>query len=202
MIVTISNQYGCGAVGLAERAARELGYTFVDRELPVVVAKRLHVEPEAVDAAEDSMPSVGARLLAGLERSTPEVGEIPIGRRFDDDLAGEIRAAVLEYAAQGNIFIVGRGAGAILGRRPGVLRVYLHAPREWRIRHVMEGLGADERTATHEVDRVDRARRAYLHEWFGIQFGNPDNYDLCVDTSAFAPDHAVALLAAAVRAHG
>jgi len=75
MIVTISNQYGSGAVGLAELAARELGYAFVDRELPVVVAKRLHVEPETVDAAEDSLPSVGALLLAGLERSTPEVGE-------------------------------------------------------------------------------------------------------------------------------
>ena len=198
MIVTISNQYGSGAVGLAERAARDLGYTFVDRELPVVVAKRLRIEPETVDAAEDFEPSVAARLLTGLERSTPEVAGNTIGERFDDELMGEVRAAIVDYASRGNVVIVGRGAAAILGRRPDVLRAYLYAPREWRIRHVMGGLGADERTATSEVDRIDRARKAFLKEWFGMEFGNPDAYDLCIDTSAFPPERCIALLVAAV----
>jgi len=42
MIVTVSNQYGAGALAVARQAAGELGYRLIDQELPVVVAKRLH----------------------------------------------------------------------------------------------------------------------------------------------------------------
>ena len=48
MIVTISNEYGAGALAVAKRAAETLGYEFVDQQLPVVVAKRLRISPEEV----------------------------------------------------------------------------------------------------------------------------------------------------------
>ena len=57
MIVTISNEYGSGAVAIARDAAAALGYEFVDEQLPVVVAKRLQSSPEEVEAAEDTQPS-------------------------------------------------------------------------------------------------------------------------------------------------
>jgi len=50
MILTISNEYGSGALAVSRRVAQALGYRFVDQELPVVVAKRLSTSPQAVDA--------------------------------------------------------------------------------------------------------------------------------------------------------
>ena len=32
------------------------------------------------------------------------------------------------------------------------------------------------------------ARAAYLREWYGLTFGDPANYDLCIDTSALGED--------------
>lgn len=201
MIVTISNEYGTGAVTIARGAAQVLGYELVDEQLPVVVAKRLQTSPEAVEAAEDTQPSVGQRFLAGMELSTPEVATADLGESFDEQCLREVQGAVREYAAHGKVIIMGRGASAILGRRPDILRVFMHAPREWRIHHVMTGTGASEKAATTEVDRIDAARRAYLLQWYDLRWGAQANYDLAIDTSTFEYDEAVQLLAGAVRLH-
>ncbi|MBV8581568.1 MAG: cytidylate kinase family protein, partial [Candidatus Eremiobacteraeota bacterium] len=87
MVVTVSNQYGTGAVAIAQRVAAELGYGFVDRELPVVVAKRLNVPVDVVEENEDSGRSIGERLLTSLEMATPELApSTTIAQPFDETL--------------------------------------------------------------------------------------------------------------------
>lgn len=199
MIVAISNQYGSGALEIAARVAATLGYTFVDRQLPVVVAKRLRVRPEAVDANEDASPTLGERFLTGLERATPEMATASAIEDFDEALLRAVQQAVREYAERGNAVIVGRGAAAILGARGDVVRVFLHAPRAWRIAHVCDSTGATREIAEAELDRVDRARSEYLRQWYGLAFGDPRNYDLCIDVSHFGPAQCVDLIVTAAR---
>lgn len=199
MIVTISNEYGAGAVAIASDAARELGYELVDEQLPVVVAKRLGTSPEEVDAAENARRSVGERIMSGLELATPEMGVPSVGETFDERCVREVQSAVREYAAHGNAVIVGRGANQILGRRPDVLRVFMHAPRAWRIAHIATAGGVEEKTAKGEVDRIDAARRSYLADWYDAQWGGHENYDLSIDTSSFGRKGAVGMIVGAVR---
>lgn len=201
MIVTISNEYGTRALSVAKLVAAELGYEYVDKQLPVVVAKRLRVTLEEVEAAEDSARTIGERLLSGLEVATPEV--LPnLGETLDTAMLREVQNAVREYAAHGNVVLVGRGAGAILGRRDDVLRVFMHAPRELRIRTIAEAFEQEERAASAEVDRIDKARRAYLRDWYGVDFGSPALYDLSIDTSSFGVEGSAKLIVQAVRARG
>lgn len=200
MIVTISNQYGAGAVAIAARVAAELGYTLVDRQLPVVVAKRMRISRQAAFATEEQGRSLGARLLSSLELATPEVMTENFGETFDDAFVREVRRAINDYAARGNAVIVGRGAGALLGPRPDVVRVFMYAPREWRIDRVAQDLALSPKAAAAEVDRVDRARRAHLRDWYGVDFGSPEIVDLALDTSTFGEAAATALVVAAVHA--
>ncbi|MBV8284483.1 MAG: cytidylate kinase-like family protein [Candidatus Eremiobacteraeota bacterium] len=183
MIVTISNEYGCGALAIAQRVATELGYEYVDRQLPVVVAKRLNVSPEDVEANEDTGRSLGERWLTSLERATPELAQASTVKDFDEEMLAAVQDAVREYAAHGNVVLIGRGAGTILGPRDDVLRVFMYAPRQWRIAHIAAATSVDTKTAEAEVDRVDRARAAYLRDWYGAAFGDPHAHDLCIDTS-------------------
>jgi cytidylate kinase len=199
MVVTVSNEYGAGALAIAKRAADALGYEYVDKQLPVVVAKRLRISPEEVDANEDTGRTLGERWLTSLERATPELAESSVVEPFDEELLKAIQDAVREYAARGDAVIVGRGAGFILGPVPGVLRAFVHAPREWRIAHVMSAFGTDRRTTEAEVDRVDRMRAAYLSDWYGAKVGDSGNYDLCLDASRFDETQSADLIAYAVR---
>jgi cytidylate kinase len=202
VIVTISNEYGAGALEVAKGIADGLGYEYVDHQLPIVVAKRLRVTPAAVEANEDAVPSLGERFLTGLERATPELAEASAAEPFDEELLAAVQDAVREYASHGNVVIVGRGASAILGPRPDVLRVFVRAPREWRIAHVAETMAVTRETAESEVDRIDRARSAYIRDWYGLTFGDSQNYDLCLDASRLGTAQSAALVIAAVRSAG
>lgn len=200
MVVTISNEYGSGALAIARRVADVLGYEFVDQQLPVVVAKRLHISPEAVDANEDAQQSLGERLLTSLERATPELAQASAAEPFDEELLRAVARAVREYAARGSAVIVGRGASAILGAGNDIVRVFMYAPREWRIARVAHASGVRRQLAEAEVDRVDRARSAYMRERYGVTFGDAREYDLCIDTSRLHEAQSAALIVSAVRA--
>jgi CMP/dCMP kinase len=202
VIVTISNEYGSGALVVGRRVAEILGYEFVDRQLPVVVAKRLHVAPEVVDANEDAEPTLGERFLSGLELATPELAESSTVAPLDEELVGAVREAVRDYAARGSAVILGRGAGIILGARADVLRVFLHAPREWRIARLMQTTRAERKNVESEVDRIDRARAAYIRGWYAVTFGDARLYDLCIDASRFEVAAIAALIVDSLKARG
>jgi cytidylate kinase len=199
VIVTISNQYGAGGWSVARLAAETLGYDFIERQLPVVVAKRLSIPVEEAEEDEVSYRGVGEQFLTGLELSTPELAELSTEPNFDQELLRAVQEAIREYASHGNVVIVGRGAGAILGRRPDVFRVFLYAPREDRRAYIVEHFGVDAKTAEKEIDRIDKGRAAYLREWYGVVFGDPANYDLLIDTSALGDEKSAATIVEAVR---
>jgi cytidylate kinase len=171
----------------------------VDEQLPVVVAKRLNTSPQAVKSAEDVGKSVSERMLRALEYGTPELGGRQDKPTFDEECLREVKEAVREYATHGNAVIIGRGANVILGRRPDVLRVFMYAPREWRIRHIMEGHAVDERTAAAEVERIDRARSQYMQVYYGVKWVDHGNYDLALDTSVFGVEGSAEVIVRAVQ---
>ena len=200
MIVTVSNEYGSGALDVARRVAAALGYEYVDEQLPVVVAKRLRVAPEAVVASEEASPTLGQRLLSSLELATPELAAASAAEPLPEALVRAVREAVREYAMRGNVVIVGRGASAILSGWTGVVRVFLHAPRQWRIERLAESTHVSADVARAEVERIDRARAAHMRQWYGVTFGDSANYDLSIDTSALSAQRCADLIVAAVRA--
>jgi cytidylate kinase len=200
VVVTISSQYGAGAVSIGSRLAQRLGYRLVDRQLPVVVSKRLRVPRADVEASEDPGNTMGERFLQTLELGTPEMAAATLDPPFDRELLEGVQRAVRDYAQRGNVIILGRAAGLILGPSPSVLRVYLHAPIDARIAHVVETMGVARDVAAREVERIDKARRAYLKDWYGATLGDPENVELSLDTSAYSLDGAVEIVAASVGA--
>jgi cytidylate kinase len=199
VIVTISNLYGCGAVAVGARVATALGYELIDSQLPVVVAKRMQITPVQAQAVDETGRSLGARLLSSLELATPEVAVSGFGETFDEEYVREVQEAVREFAAHGNVVILGRAAAAILGRRPDIVRVFMYAPRDWRIERVAGEYGLDYRAAAAEVDRVDRARRAHLRDWYNVDMGSPAIVDLAIDTATFGEERSAQLVIAAVH---
>jgi CMP/dCMP kinase len=202
VIVTVSNEYGCGALAIAAEAARALGYRYVDEQLPVVVAKRLRISPEEVDATEDSPRSLGERMMESLERATPELAQITVALPLDDDKVRAVADAVNAYARKGNCVIIGRGAWAILRGREDVVRVFMHAPRAWRVAHLVATTHVSQETAAAEIERIDRARVAYIKQWYGLTFGDARNYDLAMDTARMPPAQCASAIAGAVRDRG
>jgi len=202
VIVTVSRAYGASALAVSRAVAEQLGYRLIDEQLPVVAAWRLGTSADVVQAATERPRGFGERVLEQLGGGVPEAVQPPAS----DDSAAETRRAieeaVREEAAAGDVVIVGRMGGAIMGARPDVVRVFIKAPLDWRAAHVAESLGIDDGAARTEIARIDEARRTYAREGYRVSWGDPRNYDLVVDTSKFEIAGSADIIVAAVHAAG
>jgi cytidylate kinase len=203
VIVTISREYGAVGLGVADGVAHALGYALLTDDLPKTVAARLGTSPEEVAARAINEASFSERMLRGLEAGTAEAvsgSALPHVDEFDESVRREIERTIREAAARGDVVILGRNAGAVLGPRPDLVRVFLTGERAWRVERVSEAFGLSRERARAEVDRVDAQRRVFTRARYKIVWGDPHFYDLVIDTSRFGVQGAVEIVSAAVRA--
>jgi cytidylate kinase len=202
MIVTVSREYGAGGLAVAEGVAAALGYELLTDQIPETVAAKLGTSSEDVDARAESLPPLPERILTELSAGTAEVidpEEPRLPDEFDESVRREIERTIRERAARGDVVILGRVANAVLAGNPGLLRSFVYAEREWRIRHVMEAFGFDRARAKGEVERIDVQRRTFAADRYGIVWGDRRYYDVIVDASRLGVDGSVGAIVAAAR---
>jgi cytidylate kinase len=212
-VVTLSRQFGAGGAPIGRAIAARLGADYLDREVVSRVAARMGIPEEEAAGYDEQLPSIWQRLTAALAASAPEAIMTPMppqavgGTVLEERLFEITQAVIREAAASGNIVIVGRGAGFILGDRPGVLRVQLHASIEARIRFLQaqveelpdDELPTDESTLRELCKRVDRARGNYVRNHFNVDWMDVRHYDLGLDTGRLGLTKAIDLVETAAR---
>lgn len=96
----------------------------------------------------------------------------------------EVQDAVLkEIAKHGSCVIVGRAADYTLRNEAALLRVYIYAPKDYRLKNLQDMYGDDQKSAKKHLERADRNRAEYYQLISGQKWGEPKNYDLCIDAS-------------------
>ncbi|MDQ2908576.1 MAG: cytidylate kinase-like family protein [Candidatus Eremiobacteraeota bacterium] len=202
MIVTISREYGAAGLAVADASAHALGYELLTDDVPKVVAARLGTSPEEVASRANAEATFGERMLASLDLGTAAtLADVPRGAGdFDESVRREIERAIRERAARGDVVILGRYAGSVLGVRPDLLRVFLVAAPQWRIARLVDAFGWTPEVALGAIERIDAARRKLARDRYDLRWGDPHAYDLVVDVSRLSVDGAAALIAAAARA--
>ena len=112
--------------------------------------------------------------------------------------ADEAQSEIILQAAQGPCVIIGRRADQVLWDRPNIVRAFVTAPLEDRVRTVCETEGLDPDKARKRIEEIDSLRAEYYSSMNGGVWGQADNYDLCINTSVMGRDGAVFLLKNAV----
>jgi cytidylate kinase len=187
-IVTISRQFGAGGSSVAAVVAAALGADVLDKKLIEEVAARLALRPSEVEAQEERPRAFLERLLRSFSTLEPGMGAGWVPPYPDPlfDPRKEIihltEQLIHEAAAGGNVVIVGRGAGFVLRENPAVFRVFLRAPEAVRIRTLMDRLGLTEAEAKRKMHETDSNRAAYIHQLYGHDWCDVEEYDLIVNT--------------------
>lgn len=190
-VITISRQYGSGAIEIAERVCDMLGYTYFDKNLMVAVGANIGISEEnVIDFSEDRyrMRNFAERLF-GRRRIRTEPGAKPAsseGLRLETlseaDGINLVRNTVMAAYKHDNLVIVGRGGQAILREQPGVLHIRLHAPLGARALRVKDREGLTLGEATERVRVKDEAAAAYLERFYDIDWDNTMLYHLVINT--------------------
>ena len=194
-IITIGRQYGSGGRYVARLLAEKLEIPFYDKELLTEVARDSGMSKELLEEHDEKNNRGFLFSVMGGVQSAGDAG----GMFLDMPLTHRIFLAqfdtIRRIAGEGPCVIVGRCADYVLRDHENVLNVFIKADREDRIRRIVDYYGVDPLKAEEQLKKADKQRAAYYNYYATGNWGDVDNYDLCVDTGALGIAGSVELIA-------
>ena len=181
-IITIARQYGSGGKTVGKMLAARLGIPFYNREIITMASEDSGVN--AMLFSDERLKSdFIARLHARYRGDMPVPNDSSKSYLKDEALFSYQVKIIERLADQGPCVLIGRCADYILRNRPDVVRVFVHAPMEFRIGRVREVYGDTLKEAKRNIRRSDKARAAYYKHISGMRWGEAKNYDLCLNAT-------------------
>ena len=171
-VITIARQHGSGGRLVGECLAKKLGIAYYDKELISLTAQKTGFALDFVKEVEEKQSS---SFLYSIYSATtvPSVYEQARNAQF---------TVIRELAAKESCVIVGRAADCLLSEEANVIRVFIHAPLEERVRRVRDDYKEEENTAK-AVQKKDKSRAAFYNTYSEYPWGDIRNYELAVDSS-------------------
>ena len=189
-VICIDREYGSGGRLIAKQLSEKMGITFYDKQLIAEVAKKTGFSENFIRDTEHQRPTNSFLFDLYTTVVTPSV---------PDQVFIAQAKVIKQAAAKESCVIVGRCADYILRDEPNVLKVFVHAPLDQRIRRAREEYGAEEENLENYVIRQDKARAAYHNYFAAGRWGQSREYDLCVN-SRIGIDAAVRVIQSAAQA--
>ena len=176
-VIVIGRQYGSGGHDIGKELAEKLGFAFYDNEIIQMTAGSTGYTPKFVQEHEENITNSFLYDLVSQMYIYSDTREAPRDAIFESE--GEV---IRSLADQGNCVILGRCADYFLRDRQDCLKVYLHAPEDYRVKRIMDTEDLSEEDARRKVRRMDRRRSDNYHYYTRRIWGHSGNYDLTIDT--------------------
>jgi cytidylate kinase len=173
LIITIAREYGSGGSRIGQRLAQELHLPFYDRELIALAAQESGF-------AEDFIENMEQKKTIGFFYNLYMYGqEMPLAEQVFLAQSQAIRKIV----QKGSCLIVGRCADYVLRDFPNCLRVFIHAPLEWRIQYARDEYRVQTADYADYLQKQDKNRAGYYNYFTEYKWGKAQNYHLSIDSS-------------------
>jgi cytidylate kinase len=190
LTIAISREAGARGGTIGRRVARKLGWQVFDQELLEYTAQEgtfrqdftENLSPEALRWAEDRLQE-----LLRAEQLSQHPSIVNLAR------------VVLALGAQGEVVLIGRGAGCILPP-PNTLHVRIVAPLSDRIAYLAQWERLTVEEAAERVRLRDNRRAEFITTHFHRQPTDPYQYDLLMNSSLLGEELCADLIAESARA--
>ncbi len=161
--ITFSQKMGTNGTEIAKQVATKLGYKFFDTEAIENAAREMGFL-ESVREINEKPPSLFQKLFS---------------HRPAIDL-DRLNSVIYELAKQGNAVFLGRGGQILLKAFNCALHVRVTASAEKRVQILMER-GFRREAALKAIEQTDYERSSFIKFAFGVDWDNPDLYDLVLN---------------------
>ena len=178
IVITIAREYGSGGHDLGEALAKRLGFDFYDNEIIQMAAGSTGYDPEFIKNNDEQMRS---SLLYDLVNQV--YSHAPQNPAPKDNIFAAESKVINDLASKGNCVVIGRCADHILRNRPHCMRIFLHAPAEYRVKRIMRTENLSHDTALTKAIQMNRKRSDNYHYYTHQPWGLSRNYHLTLDTS-------------------
>lgn len=93
--------------------------------------------------------------------------------------------AIKRFADAGPAIFVGHCAAEALKNRKGLLKVFIRADHETKVKRAIKEYGVPEHSIESTIQKFDRKRERYYYANTTHKWRQPDNYDLILNSSSF-----------------
>ena len=183
--ITITRQYGSGGVSIAEGIAKATGLKCYNRNIVAAAAESLDTFEDVQSVIEKSYDTPNdfvASLSALVGQGVPRQNQMYVQQaRIIRELAEGVEGAVF----------VGRCADYILRDVPNHFSFFIYADDDHRRKRAKE-IYKD--FSFQDVLDVDNKRKSYYAYYTGRKWGDPQNYDLMINTTNLTTEQAVKII--------
>ena len=169
MIITISREHGSSGKQIGKVVAEKLKIPFYYKEVAALAAQESGLHKTFISDINMNSP----KILHDLYLSTSAVQQAVTAQE----------QIIRKIADQGACVIIGRAADYVLREYKNIVRIFIYAPEEYRIKRVMEVYGDTHTEAIKNIHHSDEARASYYYSISNTQWGNVHNYDILIDSS-------------------
>ena len=183
-IITIAREYGSGGRIIAQKVANLLGLVYYDNQIIDLAAQELGFDIETIRKAAQEKSS---GFLYGMAGGT---FQMPL-----NDQVFATQSKIIRHLANNDSCIIVNGcADYILEDYDKVLRVFIHAPLESRIKRVEEEYKEEHENTKKYVISRDKKRSNYYNYYTTNKWGQLKNFDLTIN-SDYGLDEAAEIIA-------
>ena len=196
-VITISREFGSGGRLIGKRLAEKLGVPYYDSD---TINDRI---------SEES--GFAKEMFAGAEKKAKNsflyslTSAMGTGESGPESLSLNERVflaqldAIRKIADEGPCVIVGRCADHILADRDDCLNVFINGSEEDKIKRIMKYKGVADIEARRLMKDTDKRRRINYNYYTDRQWGKPQNYDVCLNSTSLSTDRCVEILYDAIK---
>ena len=192
-VITIGRQFGSGGREIGAKLAKKLEIPVYDKEILDRAAQESGLS-EAVIKTYDEKPR---SLLFTAATDPYAFGMMSAGvdETVENRALNASMKAIWKIEKEGPCVIIGRGADYFLKDQENVLKVFIYAPMEDRIKAVMKREDIPEDRAKKMITQIDKKRAAYYNFYTMKRWGAMESYDICINSSCHGIDGTVDILA-------
>ncbi len=171
-IITISREYGSGGRFIGKLIAEKLGISFYDSELLTKASDLTGISKTCMENYDETKESAFsyAQGLYGMDMS---LGQKVFLAQFE---------TIRKISESESCVIVGRCADYVLRDYPNLVKVFICAPMEDKVKRAVEFYNISPNKAESVIRKKNKKRRSYYNFYTDKDWGKPSDYDLCVNS--------------------
>ena len=201
-VITIARQYGSGGRTVGKMLAEKLGVSFYDKQIIQMASDESGIDVKLFGQVEE-----GKKVKSSLFNKTGLYkGELipPSDKDFisDENLFNYQAKVVADLAEKESCVIVGRCVNYVFKDRPNTLRVFVHAPWEFRLEQSRAKVSGTDEEIEKFLLKDDKRKQDYYRRFAGGDWSDATNYDLCLNAGKLGFEKCVEAIMAQMKVMG
>ncbi len=183
-VITIGREIGSGGKAIGEIIAKNLDIPIYDSRLIQMAAEESGFNPDLFkNADEKTGKSAASSIVRNITSPFAALGNFYKNSVSNESLFEVQSEIIQEKASTENCIIVGRCADYILRKHPRLLKVFIRADYDDRVKFVCERFELTPAKARKLIDKTDNQRSEYHDFYSETNWGDSRAYDICVNSS-------------------